>query len=121
MDPKGAKKSLRHANQSPSPEKNQFACRGSQSPDDENLTIIFNDAEFLEHIYNRYSRIRVETLIEVIELLKNANTLEGALNILAARISQEILKVTTNFEDIQTMQSRVHKRGNPRRKSIIGL
>jgi hypothetical protein len=59
--------------------------------------------------------------MEVIELLKSANTLEGALNILAARIGQDILKVSTNFEDIQTMQARVHKRGNPRRKSTIGL
>jgi len=93
----------------------------SQShPDEENITFIWNDKEFLNHLYNRYNRIRVDTLIDVLSLLKTANTLEGATNIIRARVGQDVFDVCDNQEDITELQSKIFKRGNPRR-SKIGL
>jgi len=89
-----------------------------EPPADISMTLILNDDEFLENLYRRYYRIRVEAMIEVADLLKKSESKEAALRTLDCRVGQLIHKSTDNTADIHDMCCRFYKRGNPRREKL---
>lgn len=88
---------------------------------EQNLLLILDEQEFLDHIYNRYNRIFIEALIKATEIIKAAIDRDSAMDTLRHIIGSRIIKVSDNSAEIKDMYDRIFKRGNPRRKSTRGL
>jgi hypothetical protein len=83
--------------------------------------IILNEAEFLENIYRRYNRIRLDTMIECFELMYKCTNKSAALCLLRGQIHRLVPRVTENYEemsDVYNKMLKLGKRGNPRRTKV---
>jgi len=87
----------------------------------DNGLLILNEEEFLKHIHNRYNRIYVEGLVSALKLIKDAPTKQKAEEILSNKICVRAHAVSDNIAEINSILGKVLKRGNPRRKSTVGL
>lgn len=83
-----------------------------------NMTLILNESEYVENLYRRYYMVRIDAMIEVVELLNICETTSEALGVLQTRVTQMIHKATDNTVDIHSLCTRLYKRGNPRKMKV---
>ncbi len=101
----------------------QYKCKcGHYKTDtDGTIFIITDQKKFLANIYNRYRRIKVETVLEAIEVLKKTTSQESAISILKTYVAKSVGLVTENTEEARDLYAKSFRRGNPRNKSKVGL
>ena len=83
--------------------------------------LILDEDKYVEHIYNRYNRVYVEGLIAALNILKLSKNIDTAKQNLINSIHIRMFKASDNIADINGVLNGTLKRGNPRRKSRIGL
>ena len=84
------------------------------------LLIIINEDEFLENIYRRYCRVRLDALMEAAKILACCTNKSSALVLLKSRINRTVPHATENFEEMSDIYNSTLKSENLR-KSKKGL
>jgi len=79
--------------------------------------LILNEEEFLESIYRRYARVRLETMIECLEIIRNAGDWATAVNIMKFHACRHIDSTVSDVTKRRDMFIKINKRGNPRNNS----
>lgn len=90
----------------------------SDGPDD--LVIIFDENEFVEHLHRRYARVKIDTIMDCIDILKVSGDVRSACDILSYYVHQHLDKCVRSHEEQNEIFIKLMKR-HKRRKSRVGL
>lgn len=63
------------------------------------IIVILNEEEWLEHTYRRYAMIKLETIVDCIDVLKVATSKEAAINIMKFWVRKHIDKCIKSAEE----------------------
>ncbi len=76
--------------------------------------LIVNTDEFLERLHRRYIRIRIETILECIELTKFSTSPDEFNSILRLYLTKNANKATEDIDVLRNFHIRASKRGSGR-------